>query len=42
MRIAHSQLRFGLIRPEQKFDGLDALTAQIAADSAQAREMLGV
>lgn len=30
------------IRPEQKFDGLDALTAQIAADSATARELLGV
>jgi riboflavin kinase/FMN adenylyltransferase len=29
------------IRPEQKFDGLDALKAQIAADSAKAREMLG-
>ena len=28
------------IRPEQKFDGLDALTAQIAADSAMARKML--
>ncbi len=30
------------IRPEQKFDGLDALKAQIAADSATARQMLGV
>ena len=30
------------IRPEQKFDGLDALKAQIAADSATARELLGV
>ena len=30
------------IRPEQKFDGLDALKAQIAADSATAREILGV
>ena len=29
------------IRPEQKFDGLDALKAQITIDSAQAREMLG-
>lgn len=29
------------IRPEQKFDGLDALKAQIAKDSAAAREMLG-
>jgi len=29
------------IRPEQKFDGLDALQAQIAKDSAKAREMLG-
>lgn len=29
------------IRPEQKFDGLDALTAQIAKDSDKAREMLG-
>ena len=29
------------IRPEQKFDGLDALKAQIAKDSDQAREMLG-
>lgn len=29
------------IRPERKFDGLDALTAQIAADAAQARELLG-
>ncbi|WP_421857465.1 bifunctional riboflavin kinase/FAD synthetase [Oceanicaulis sp.] len=29
------------IRPEQKFDGLEALTAQIAADSATARAMLG-
>lgn len=30
------------IRPERKFDGLDALKAQIAADSARAREVLGV
>ena len=30
------------IRAEQKFDGLDALKAQIAADSATARERLGV
>jgi riboflavin kinase/FMN adenylyltransferase len=29
------------IRPEQKFDGLDALKNQIAIDSDQAREMLG-
>ena len=29
------------IRPETKFDGLDALRAQIAADSACARELLG-
>jgi riboflavin kinase/FMN adenylyltransferase len=29
------------IRPEQKFAGLDALKAQIAADAAQARAMLG-
>lgn len=29
------------IRPEQKFDGLDALKAQIGMDSDQAREMLG-
>jgi len=28
------------IRPEQKFDGLDALKAQIAADSAEARRRL--
>ena len=28
------------IRPERKFDGLDALKAQIAADSETAREML--
>lgn len=28
------------IRPEQKFDGLDALTQQIAKDSQQAREVL--
>jgi riboflavin kinase/FMN adenylyltransferase len=29
------------IRPEAKFDGLDALIAQIARDAAQAREILG-
>jgi riboflavin kinase / FMN adenylyltransferase len=29
------------IRPESKFDGLDALIAQIARDAAQAREILG-
>ncbi len=28
------------LRPEQKFDGIDALKAQIAADSRQARELL--
>lgn len=28
------------IRPEKKFDGLDALKAQIAADSAEARRLL--
>lgn len=28
------------LRPEQKFDGLDALKAQIAKDSAKAREIL--
>jgi riboflavin kinase/FMN adenylyltransferase len=28
------------LRPEQKFDGIDALKAQIAADCAQAREAL--
>lgn len=28
------------LRPEQKFDGLDALKAQIAKDSARARELL--
>ncbi len=30
----------GFIRPEQKFDGLDALKAQIAADAASARAVL--
>lgn len=37
-------LRVALIaylRPEKKFDGLDALKAQIAADSARARLLLG-
>jgi riboflavin kinase / FMN adenylyltransferase len=29
------------LRPEKKFDGLDALRAQIARDSAQARAILG-
>ena len=29
------------IRAEVKFSGLDALKAQIAADAAQARRMLG-
>lgn len=28
------------IRPERKFDGLDALTAQIAADTARAKDIL--
>ena len=28
------------LRPEQKFDGLDAIKAQIALDSAQARQIL--
>jgi riboflavin kinase/FMN adenylyltransferase len=28
------------LRPEKKFDGLDALRAQIARDSAQARAIL--
>ncbi|MEO0962171.1 MAG: riboflavin kinase, partial [Pseudomonadota bacterium] len=31
----------GFIRPEQKFDGLDALKAQIAADADAARKILG-
>lgn len=31
----------GKIRPEQKFDGLDALKAQIAVDCETARSMLG-
>ena len=30
------------IRPEQKFDGLEALTTQIAKDSETARQMLGI
>jgi riboflavin kinase / FMN adenylyltransferase len=30
------------LRPEQKFSGLDALRAQIAADAAEARRVLGV
>lgn len=35
------QVRFiDFIRPEQKFDGLDALKAQIAADADRAREIL--
>jgi riboflavin kinase/FMN adenylyltransferase len=29
------------IRPERKFGGLDELKAQIGADAAQARELLG-
>ncbi len=32
----------GRIRGERKFDGLDALRAQVAADIAKAREMLGL
>jgi riboflavin kinase / FMN adenylyltransferase len=38
-----TQLRVSIIdfiRPEQKFDGLEALTAQIARDSDKAREIL--
>lgn len=31
---------YGFIRPEQKFDGLDALKAQIAEDADGARQML--
>lgn len=31
-----------MIRPEKKFDGLDALKAQIARDSEQARGILGI
>ena len=30
----------GYLRPEKKFDGLDDLKAQIAADSVQARHTL--
>jgi len=38
----HTQVRFiDFIRAERKFDGLDALKAQIAADAAQARRVLG-
>ena len=43
--IYNANLRVSLlhfIRPEQKFDGLEALTAQIAKDSDTAREMLGM
>jgi riboflavin kinase/FMN adenylyltransferase len=29
-----------MIRPEKKFDGLDALKAQIARDCVQARDIL--
>ncbi|MFA5122742.1 bifunctional riboflavin kinase/FAD synthetase [Zavarzinia sp.] len=39
-----SEIEVGLlafIRPERKFDGLDALKAQIAADSAEARRITG-
>ena len=32
---------FAYLRPEQKFAGLDALKAQIAADAAEARRLLG-
>ena len=36
-----AQVRFiDFLRPEQKFDGLDALKAQIAADAKKAREVL--
>ncbi|WP_417512836.1 bifunctional riboflavin kinase/FAD synthetase [Minwuia sp.] len=36
-----AQVRFiDFIRPEQKFDGLDALKAQIAADAERSREIL--
>lgn len=36
-----AQVRFvDFLRPEQKFDGLDSLKAQIAADASQAREIL--
>ena len=31
---------FGFLRPEEKFDGLDALVAQMKADEAQARTLL--
>ncbi|MBL8661650.1 MAG: riboflavin kinase, partial [Candidatus Odyssella sp.] len=37
-RLAVELLAF--IRPERKFDGLDALKAQIAEDSARARGIL--
>lgn len=38
----HAAVSFiDFIRPERKFDGLDSLKAQIAADSAKARELLG-
>ena len=43
--IYNANLRVSLlhfIRPEQKFDGLEALTAQIAKDSDTARDMLGM
>lgn len=37
----HARVRFlDFIRPEQKFDGLDALKAQIAADAESARSIL--
>jgi len=37
----HARVRFlDFIRPEQKFDGLDALKAQIAADADGARKIL--
>ena len=39
---SHMSVDFvSFIRPEQKFDGLDALKAQIAADSDEARKRLG-
>jgi riboflavin kinase / FMN adenylyltransferase len=32
---------FGYLRPEEKFDGLDALSAQMAQDAAHTRALLG-
>jgi riboflavin kinase/FMN adenylyltransferase len=38
---ARGEVEFAaLLRPEQRFDGVDALVAQIAADAARARELL--